>query len=643
MIAASAAVAALLASDPRAAATQGSAPRSPRNANYTLTARLDPATHVIDGSGRLRWKNVSKNPAGELRFHLYWNAWRDQNSTWLRELARAGGDPARPDEDLGSVDVSSLSVGGLNLIDRARFVAPDDGNANDRTVLAVPLAQPVNPGETIDIDLAWKARVPRTFARTGRLGDYYFVAQWFPKIGVLEDAGWNAHQFHLTTEFFADFGVYDVTLDVPQGWIVGATGVEQSRRDAGGRTTYRFVQEDVHDFAWTTSPSFVERRQRFEEPGLPPVDMRLLLQPEHDTQADRHFAAARAALKYYGSWFGPYPYPQLTIVDPVTIFNPDAQGEGTDGMEYPTLITAGTHWYTGWPDSWIEEVTIHEAGHQFWYGVVATNEFEHAWMDEGINTYATARVMQEAFPGRFSVVERYFGGLASWAYADVPWSREIDGDRLQSYRRVAAIEDQSRPSWKYATNAAGGITYSKSAVWLATLERLIGWPATQKVLATHFQRGAFRHPTPEEFFAIASEVSGRDLSWFFDAVHRGSATFDYAAGPVASTDQDGKQLTTVTVRRLGDGVFPVSVRVTSGGTVRQFDWDGRDRWTTFEFVDAEPVTRVEVDPDRVLLLDVNFTNNSWTSRPRGADAAAKWAWRWLTWAQELMLTYAFVS
>ena len=242
--------------------------------------------------------------------------------------------------------------------------------------------------------------MPRTFARTGRIGDYYFVAQWFPKIGVLEDAGWNAHQFHLTTEFFADFGVYDVTLDVPQGWIVGATGLEQSRRDAGGRTAYRFVQEDVHDFAWTTSPAFVERRQRFEEPGLPPVEMRLLLQPEHDTQADRHFAAARAALKYYGTWFGPYPYPQLTIVDPVTTFNPDAQGEGTDGMEYPTLITAGTHWYNAWPDSWLEEVTIHEAGHQFWYGVVATNEFEHAWMDEGINTYATARVMQEAFPGQ---------------------------------------------------------------------------------------------------------------------------------------------------------------------------------------------------------------------------------------------------
>ena len=642
MLAASAALVTALASDPRAAVTQDAIPRSPRNASYTLTARLDPGSHTIEGSGRLRWKNVSKHPATELRFHLYWNAWRDADSTWLRELARAGGATEKAAGDYGGIDVSTIAIGGQNLVSASRFIAPDDGNPADRTVLSVPLSQPILPGQTADVDLAWKSRVPRTFARTGRIGDYYFVAHWFPKIGVLEDAGWNAHQFHFTTEFFADFGVYDVTLDVPQGWLVGATGVEQSRRDSGGRTTYRFVQDDVHDFAWTTSPVFVERRQKFEEAGLPPVEMRLLLQPEHDTQADRHFAAARAALKYYGTWFGPYPYPQLTIVDPVTIFNPDAQGEGTDGMEYPTLISAGTRWYNAWPDFGLEEVVVHEAGHQFWYGMVATNEFEHAWMDEGINTYSTARVMHEAFPNRFQVVERYFGGLASWAYSDVPWSRELDGNRLFSYRRAAALEDQSRPSWRYATTAAGGISYSKAAVWLGTLERLLGWPTTQRILAAHFQGGAFSHPTPEQFFALASEVSGRDLSWFFDAVHRGSATFDYAVGRVASSEQDGKRKHSITVRRLADGVFPVAVRVTSGGTVRQFDWDGRDRWTTFQFVDAEPVTRVVVDPERVLLLDLNFTNNSWTSQPRGPDAAAKWAARWLTWAQEVLLTYAFI-
>jgi hypothetical protein len=118
--------------------------------------------------------------------------------------------------------VTTLSIGGQNLVDRRSSSRPTTVTRTTGPYSPVPLTRPVNPGESIDIDLAWKARVPRTFARTGHVGDYYFIAQWFPKIGVLEDTGWNAHQFHLTTEFFADFGVYDVTLDVPQHWVVGA-------------------------------------------------------------------------------------------------------------------------------------------------------------------------------------------------------------------------------------------------------------------------------------------------------------------------------------------------------------------------------------------------------------------------------------
>src|SRR5262249_48609868 len=157
---------------------------------------------------------------------------------------------------------------------------PDDGNPDDRTVVEVPLDRPAAPGETVDVRIAWTSHIPRTFARTGAIGNFFFIAQWFPKIGVLEDAGWNCHQFHATTELFADCGVYDARLPVPSGWIVGATGVERDRQEgADGTTTHHFVQEDVHDFAWTTSPDFVEHRARFEHPTLPAVDMRLLLQP----------------------------------------------------------------------------------------------------------------------------------------------------------------------------------------------------------------------------------------------------------------------------------------------------------------------------------------------------------------------------
>jgi hypothetical protein len=265
-------------------------------------------------------------------------------------------------------------------------------------------------------------------------------------------------------------------------------------------------------------------------------------------------------------------------------------------------------------------------------------------MDEGFNTFSTARTMQEAYPHGFVAFGRYFGGLLPWAYTDVRWSRDIDGNRLNDYRPLATSETQSTPSWRYWPESAGAITYDKTALWLATLERLLGWPTTQKILATHFARGAFRHPTPDEFFALASEISGRDLTWFFDAVHRSSSAFDYGVDDVTTTPHGGAFDHTVVVRRFGDGIFPVTTRVTlANGTVSDLAWDGRERWHAFTFRAPAALATVQVDPERVLLLDLNYTNNSWTASPRAPEAARKWAWRWLTWVQELLLTYAVFS
>ena len=638
----------LLVAQPAGFAQDAAPARSPRNASYQLLATLDPESHTIHGSGRVIWRNITTVPANDLRFHLYWNAWRDANSSWMREqrLGRSSALTRRPADQSGSIEIISMVARGTDLRPKATFVAPDDGNADDRTVLSVPLDRPVMPGETIDIDIAWTSRVPVTYARTGRLGQYYFVAQWFPKLGVFQNNGeWNAHQFHAATEFFSDFGTYDVALTVPKGWTVGATGVASPvLPGAEGQDTHRFVADDVHDFAWTTSPNFVEHVERFEHPGLPPVTMRLLLQREHAKQAERHFVATRAALRYYGEWFGPYPYSHITIVDPVTPVNPDEQGGSTGGMEYPMLFTAGTRNWAPLDGSQPESVTIHEAGHQFWYGIVATNEFEHAWMDEGLNTYATARVIDEALPNKFVTVERYFGGFVPWAFTDVRWSRAIDGNRLNAYRPVATYDTQSTPTWRYWPGSASQISYNKTALWLATLERYLGWETMQRVLATHFSRGAFRHPTPEEFFAIASEVAGADLTWFFDATVRSSAAFDYAVTQVTNTPAADGFESVVVVRRLQDGVFPLTIKRTyADGTTDMTAWDGQNRWEAIVDHGPSPIVRVEVDPNRILMLDLNYTNNSWTATPQAPAAARRWSLRWMGWLQEVMLTYAFFS
>jgi hypothetical protein len=651
---------------PAAPAPDGStarpdAPRAPRIASYSIDARLDPATRSISATQELTWRNATANAAPTLQFHLYYNAWRNADSTWMRERTLAGDTDLarRAAGDWSRIDVSRVRVsraGGepVDLTSRLRFIAPDDGNPEDRTVAEIPLDTPARPGDTLTIHMEWSARVPRPFARTGVIGRSYFIAQWFPKIGVLEDGGWNCHQFHSATEFFSDFGTYDVRLTVPTGWIVGATGTGRDRRDnADGTTTYRYYQEDVHDFAWTTSPDYVEHTDTFVHATLPPVRMRLLLQPEHRGQEQRHFDATRAALRLYGEWFGPYPYGHLTIVDP-------AWQSDAEGMEYPTLFTAGTRWLAPRATLEPEDVTVHEAGHQFWYGMVASNEFEHAWLDEGLTTFATSRVLAETYGPAF-VERRYFGGFIPWVFRDLPLSREHETWAVARYRNAGRVDPQALPTWQYWPGSHWGTTYYKTALWLHTLERLLGWDTLQRVLSTFFDRWAFRHPRPEDFFAVANEVGGRDLTWFFDQVYRSDSTFDYgvdvfasdaigasgasepaAAGQAALTGAGTRYRTRVVVRRYAEGIFPVDVRLLlENGEEVRWTWDGRERWKLFEVEKTARARRVDVDPGHVLLLDLRRTNNTAVLEPNGPRAARKWSLVWLIWLQDHLLTNGF--
>jgi Peptidase family M1 domain len=616
-----------------------------RIANYTIDVRLDVRARTLTGRETLVWTNNSDVVVTWLQFHLYYNAWRNNDSTWMREhkLTTWWSQIAdRQTNDFSAIDITSLRMSTRVLAPRdltksIRFISLDDGNADDRTVMAVHLPAAVAPGQAVTLDIEWTAKVPRPFARTGAIGNFFFIAQWFPKIGVLDANGkWNCHQFHVGTEFFSDYGVYDVRMTVPRGWPLAATGRERDRTDnADGTTTHRYYQEDVHDFAWTTSPDYIERRERFEHPGLPPVDMRLMLQPEHISQASRHFDSTRAALRHYGEWFGPYPYGHITIVDPVW-------RSDTDGMEYPTLFTAGTSWLMPRKDTFLEDATIHEAGHQWWYGIVGTNEFEDAWMDEGINQYANARVMAEEFQdGR--LVPRFFGGFVPWVLEDVRWDRLIFGEYINDYRGSPTVDVQATPSFQYWPRSSGPMTYAKPSLWLHTLERALGWTTVQQILSTFFDRWKFRHPRPGDLFQIANEVSRRDLTPFFDQVYRGSAVFDYGVEAVSSDESDDEMfLSDVVVRRYGDGIFPVTILVTlENGEQRRFAWDGGGRWHRVTIEHASRAVTAQVDPDQVLLLDTSFTNNSFTTEPRGGRAATKWAAAWMVWLQDQLLTWAF--
>jgi hypothetical protein len=648
-------------------------PLSPRNASYTIDVRLDATERTLAGRETVTWRNLQATATRELWFHLYWNAWRNDRSTWMledRSRDRAGR-PAKKirDEDWGWIEVDSVTLLGEAL--PTRFAAPDDGNPHDRTVMVVELPIEVPPGESVTVDLAFRAKIPRTFARTGFRGDFYFFAHWFPILGVYETEGWNCRQYHAATEYYSDYGVYRVAMTVPDRFVLGATGRETDRRsNPDGTVTYTHEQADVHGFAWTASPDYRVAEERFEETGLPPVDVRLLYQPEHQDQVERHIAAARAALLRYGTWYGPYPYGHVTVVDP-------AWGSGAGGMEYPTLFTCGTRLYAPIENDQPESVTVHEAGHQFWYGIVGNDEFEHAWLDEGLNTFSTMRTLDATYeprryvrryvpgPGRGGGRARGADGFFPFVFRDIAVPRHVD--RLDRYRAAAWTDDPSTPTFGYRPETAADITYSKTMLWLATLERELGWDVLQKILSTFFARHAFEHPEPEDFFAVASEVASQDLSWFFDQVHGSAVTFDYAVGRVASlpveprgfVERDGKLVlvdreedgeservwrTEVVVERRGDGRFPVDVLlVYEDGFEQRERWDGRARHTTYVAERASKLRHAVVDPERKLLLDLDRTNDSRLRESAAGFPATKWAAKWMLWFQDFLLTMAFFA
>ena len=643
-------------------------------ASYQISVRLDPQAKLLEGTERLTWQNPSSDAVGDLWFHLYLNAFKNTESTFFKESGGQLRGSRSTGERWGWIQVNSMRVvGGDDITGAMVFVHPDDHNAEDQTVARVKLPAPVPPGGSVALDIAFTAQLPEVFARTGYKRDYFLVAQWFPKLGVYEPAGlrgrksggWNCHQFHANSEFYADYGRYHVEITLPAKFILGATGQRTGRSsNPDGTVTYTHIQDNVHDFAWTASPRFVELKRTFgggkdvtageyrqaaallgrtvDEVRLSDVEITLLMQPEHMPQAERLMGAAMAGIKHYGLWYGRYPYRTLTVVDPA----PGASGSG--GMEYPTFITAGTSFALNrWPFDRIrlpEMVTIHEFGHQFWYLLVGNNEFEEAWLDEGINSYSTGRVMGAAY-----------GKGVEWGNFLGLRLGEIEMVRMTNHPD-AKFNAILSPAWKYSPRGAYGFnSYMKPEMALQTLENHLGEQTMARAMRTFHERWRFRHPSSEDFFAVANEVSGRDLSWYFDQVIRGTGILDYEIGSVSSSrararrgvfDKGGGRHTitpadadrlekeaerkgvpaqfesVVVARRRGEVVFPVEIELKFEGLApERRQWDGRDRTLTYRTTGPRKLEWARIDPDRKIPLDVDWLNNARRIESDGRVAA----------------------
>lgn len=642
---------------------QNSKQLSPRNANYDITVTLDAKSKTLEGSEVLTWTNLSKENVFELQFHLYLNAFKNSNSTFMKE-ANTGVSKRNQNisvGDWGWIDINSMqTLDGKDLTERIKFIQPDDDNIDDQTVVSVKLDKPVRPGKSIQLKINFTSKLPKVIARTGYEDDFFLVAQWFPKIGVYEfpgirnatKAGWNCHQFHANSEFYSDFGVYNVSITVPDNFIVGAVGTLQNKKENKDSTiTYEYKAEDVVDFAWTASPHFKVFEDMWNN-----VKLRILMQPEHASLTPRVLESLKGSLEYFTNNLGEYPYPNVTVVDP------PLKGLEAGGMEYPGFFTIVSLWNLPNGIRLLENVTVHEFGHTYFMGILASNEFEDPWLDEGFNSYFEARTMDALYGEKTSYVD-----IFGYHYG----TRENQRLSYISMRNLK-IANNYRPSWEFKDGGYGTITYSKTGTWMATLEGLVGIDVMNEIMKTYYERWKFKHPSAQSFIDIVNEIYtkshgdkfGKNLNWFFDQFLYGTAVCDYKVARINNVEinqpkgiydsanvkksykykriDEKNYRSSFLVSRLGDAIMPTEIEVHfTDNTDTLFIWDGKAQNKSFTFEGKEQIEWVKLDPKDKNLMDINIFNNSLTTE-RDNTVINKYFTKFLYLVENIMLSLSML-
>lgn len=570
---------------------------------YTLRAALDPATHHIAGTGTIELRNTSRAPLDHVFVHLYLNGFESDRTVFQRGPGQGfrGGAAGTG----GHIEVTRFAVpawGGTNLWPET---ATTPGEPDDRTDIRVPLPRTVAPGEVVTFEVAWDATLPPVSLRTGWSGSFHMAGQWFPKIAKLEPDGSFAHfPFERLAEFYADFVDWDVTVVVPEGFVVGGTGAAIRQRGDDGTVSFRFLQPNVHDFAFAAWDQFQEQTAHHDG-----VFIRCLFPPGLDDVAAREMETARRGLDHLGARWGRYPFSTLTLV------HPPASAPEAGGMEYPTLITTGGPWWGPWAGTrHAELVTVHELAHQWFQGLLASNEREHPFLDEGLTTFAETDAMEALVPPWSSASIALGLPLAS-----EPWHRGFSiGPARRA--RVAGAAREFTTGGEY-----GALVYGRTSIILRTLDR-VHQGAIGRALGVYARRYRFAHPTPDDLVRVIREEVGDDAA---DTLHRAlfeRGWIDVSLDDVTATSSaEGAFDVTVSLSREGTLELPVDVEVIDAeGVSHHATWDGRGPATRLTLHLPAAPRFARLDPEVTLLLDDDLLDGVWAARP-----APPVAWRTL--------------
>ena len=614
----------------RRAVERGTRPRTGRPgprywqqyAQYRLAAELDPAARRITGQGTVRYRNGSPDTLPVVLVHL-------RSNLFAPDVVKNEDVPLSGGVELTRVAAQGRTLSAVSALDTLGTPA----YVVDGTRAAIRLPRPLLPGETAELEFAWSYIVPPDGApRTGTDGEVYFVAYWYPQLAVYDDvSGWVADPYMGNAEFYMGYADYDVSLTVPQGWLVGATGVLQnpaevltpqtlSRLEAarrrpgvvhvvaaddrgagkatrtapGGKLTWRFAADSVRDFAWGTSDRYLwdaTHAVAGDRDGNGRADtaaIHTFYRPDRVQWAwDQSARYSRHSVEFLSRYLWPYGYPHMTAMD-----GPTSCG----GMEYPMMTCIG-----GRRDTLsLYSVTVHEIAHMWFPMEVGSNEKRYAWQDEGLTRFNQAQAMRDFFPGYDleGIVRNQYFGIARAGGEDVGGEVELirHGDR-----------------YPVETSAYGIASYAKMAMNWAMLRALLGEETFLRAYREYGRRWINRHPQPYDLWNTIEDVAGRDLDWFWRTWWYETWTLDQAVAGVRTAGG----VTEIEIEDRGLAPMPVRLAVTrEGGRTERVEvpvdvWLAGARRHTVRVRSTPEVVRVEIDPDNHF-ADIDRSNQTWT-------------------------------
>ena len=586
--------------------------------NYTINVKLDDVKNELTADETLIYKNNSPTPLPFIYMHLWANGYKDNTTPLAKQLIEDGNTKlyyAKPDER-GYIDSLDFKVNN----ERARWELLKDSI----DICKLYLDKPLQPGESITITTPFHIKIPSgKISRLGHIGQSYQITQWYPKPAVYDRNGWNYMPYLNQGEFYSEFGSYDVSITLPQNYVLGATGdmvdgenelawlnrkVEETNAlkefdkddDAFPKSdditkTVRFKQTNVHDFAWFADKRYHVLKGEVTTPHTSHkvTTWAMFTNAEADIWK-QSISYINDAIHYYSLWNGDYPYNNCTAVDGTI----SAGG----GMEYPNITVIGSAGNA----FQLDVVITHEVGHNWFYGMLGSNERMHAWMDEGINSYNENRYIQTKYPdmtmaGSFGL-KRFEKLLHLQRYKH---KAEYELVYLFSAKKN---EDQpiELPAYDYTQINYDGDVYSKTAIVFDYLRAYLGDSLMDKAMQKYFDEWHYKHPMPSDFRKVMEQTTGKDLAWFFDELINSTKKLDYK---ICSAKKNADSTWSVTIKNTGDVKGPVFLQaIKDKKVVTTKIYDGFEGKQTFT-VPATEASLFKIDYQENM-PEVNRNNNA---------------------------------